>query len=380
MRIALYTSWKIDCDENHIYYFPFTHYVYTKFASENFEEVYVVASTRTIHSKSAEYKSLDLSNVHVISVPNFSSFLSAQILFFHYLKAINKIRKKVDIIYVRAHAPYSWLPSFIFNKKIIMHFVGDAIGATLKNEKWSKLKKIVMIIGYYPDYLLTLFAARISTAYANGDLLASKISKFGVRIKPVVSSTVSKFEMNDKLPELPKQILTLIYVGYLRNAKGINTIMSLIELLNNSKVNFLFHIVGDGEMFNELNSFINRLGLSNNVILHGHIDERTLINSLYLSSDLFIFPSLSEGSPRVVIEAMSQGIPVLSTPVGSLPSSFNDHEDIHFFDYSDINSLRSLIDSYIINSAPFIIARNNAYEKVKKFYTLEQFLKIVFEL
>ncbi len=380
MKIALYTSWKIELDDKGQFYFPYTHYVYTKFASTHFDKVLVVVSVEISKSISSGFHLLDLSNVIVITVPYFNSFLSAQKYVLKYYSITRLLKKEVDLVYCRAHSPYSWMPAFFVKKKIIMHFVGDAINATLNNEKWSKLKKIVMILGYYPDYFMTMLAARRSLVFANGENLSRKISRFGVNVTPVISSILFSNDFNDNLPVLPQNNLTLIYVGYLRNAKGIGTLISTIKLLEKNKLNYLFHIVGDGEMFTEIKLFIERHNLIKKVILHGHIDDRIQLNNLLRSSDLFIFPSLSEGSPRVVIEAMSQGIPVLSTPVGSLPTTFENLNEIHFFDFNDPIAIKKLIESYISDNTAFINARDKAYQKVKEKYTVENFLTSIFQL
>ena len=131
-------------------------------------------------------------------------------------------------------------------------------------------------------------------------------------------------------------------------------------------------------MFEDLKKFVMENNLSTRVILHGHINDKKILLQKMREADLFFFPSLSEGSPRVVIEAMSQGIPVLTTPVGSLPTTFEDRIDIRFFD--DYNGAYSIIEEYKKDRLSFVVMRNNAYFKVKENFTIEAFLGRVFSV
>ena len=95
-----------------------------------------------------------------------------------------------------------------------------------------------------------------------------------------------------------------------------------------------------------------------------------------LNHDIFCFASLSEGSPRVVIEAMANGLNVASTPVGSLPHIFFDNKDIVYF---DLNNSKMLYEKvlYLINNNNASLIRESAYKKVKE-YTVENFYKEIF--
>jgi glycosyltransferase involved in cell wall biosynthesis len=82
-----------------------------------------------------------------------------------------------------------------------------------------------------------------------------------------------------------------------------------------SKIKIL--IEGDGPMFNELQSLIYRLNLSNNCILVGH--EKNIVDFMSFI-DVLILPSIEyEDFPNVVIEAMSLGKPVISSALAGTP-------------------------------------------------------------
>ncbi|MBE6311002.1 MAG: glycosyltransferase [Bacteroidales bacterium] len=381
-NIAFFVGFNIICDNSKDYLVSGTHYQYLKYLSERFNVVYLICGVKLRKDEKGpnSYRVAELKNIEVVPLPEVKGLFNSLLNIKSYYKILKSVIDKVEYVYARVPDPFSWMPRLCFNKPTIMHFVGDTIDATKHNEKWNLLKKIIMILGYLPDYFLTILAARKSCVRVNGFHLAKKLKKWGVSAKPVISSTIAEKNMDDKHSQLPieKEIIHICYVGYLRYAKGMNCLMSLCEELKNKKIAFKFHIVGNGEMYEDINCFISEKKLEDKVILYGHVDDRNKINEILRSCDLFFFPSLSEGSPRVVIEAMSQGVPVISTPVGSLPTTFVDNESIRFFNFNNSQEAAQLIDDYRHNTSKYIKQREFAYKEVKENYTIESFLSKVF--
>lgn len=376
--IALLTAWNLTVSDSK-YYISSTHYAYLKYLSEHYQKVYLI-STISSNNSNANTAFISFPNIIIIELPSIRGYVDSLKYIGKWYKAIKSIKDEVDYIYCRVPDPFSWMPRLCFGKPTIMHFVGDTIDATRHNEKWSKLKKNIMIAGYLPDYILTLIAARKSSVRVNGYHLVEKLKKWGVSSKPVISSTVSINDLNDIHSNLPieNNVVHICYVGYIRYAKGMKCLMKFCIDLKKMGINYKFHLVGNGEMLEDVKLFSKINGLEDNLIIYGRIDNRVSIYQILRNADLFFFPSLSEGSPRVVIEAMSQGIPVISTPVGSLPTTFTDGVDIRFFDFNNAIEAARLIVEYLGNPNPFIKQRDLAYKKVIENYTIESFLSKVF--
>ena len=377
-NIAILASWSLVQSGSNIY-IPTTHYIYLNYVSGIYEKVYLISPLSQDDSKKKGII-IRLPNVEVVPLPYNGSYLGALKNWRAYRNAMRQVCDKVDVVYCRVPDPFSWMPTLMFKKKTIMHFVGDTIDATQHNEKWSWLKKKVMIAGYLPDYWLTLRAAQRSWVYTNGHHLADRLKKHHIQAIPVISSTVSEKDLHDDFKPLPIEngIVTITYIGYIRFAKGMNCLMDFCKRLQLADIQFHFHLIGDGEMFDDVKAFLDKENLAEKVTMHGHIDNKEIMNKILRDSDLFFFPSLSEGSPRVVIEAMSQGVPVISTPVGALPGTFKDGETIRFFGFNDTERAETIVKEYLANPSLFEAQRQKAYQVVAKQFTIEKFLSKVF--
>lgn len=376
-NIAVLAGWHIQISDQHSGFFlPNVHYRYLKTLSNLANQIILISPITNVRVPGGVQ--CLLSNVILFPMPNWKNSIDATRYFFYYFKTIKKLNS-IDLLYVRVPDPFAWLPSFVFHGSTVMHFVGDTIDATINNSKWSIFKKILMILLYIPEYLLTIIAARRTNVYTNGIHLAKKLRKFGIQAKALISSTL---ENNDfflkELSEYTK--IVLCYVGYLRYAKGMDIILQIGLKLSEKKIPYIFKIVGNGEMMDEMNRFVKQHKIEKSFIFYGHIDSWYELKKIYRESDLFIFPSRSEGSPRVVLEAISQGLPVISTPVGSLPYIFENNIDISYVKINEADSFISIIEKYIKNKAQFDNQRKNAFYKVCNKYTIDKFLETIINL
>ena len=77
----------------------------------------------------------------------------------------------------------------------------------------------------------------------------------------------------------------------------------------------------DGPLRASLGALVDRLGLANRLLFTGFcLDAPALIGCL----DLLVIPSLSEGTPLVVLEAMFAGVPIVASAVGGIPEQVGD--------------------------------------------------------
>jgi len=104
-----------------------------------------------------------------------------------------------------------------------------------------------------------------------------------------------------------------------RHGKGHIEAIRVIALLNKKGLDVTINFVGDGNLVDELKEYAVHLGISDKVFFEGRIAKRDDVLKRLRESDLFLFPSHSEGLPRVVIESMAVGTPCVATRVGGIP-------------------------------------------------------------
>jgi glycosyltransferase involved in cell wall biosynthesis len=99
-------------------------------------------------------------------------------------------------------------------------------------------------------------------------------------------------------------------------------------------------IVGDGPMFDQLDREARML---DNVFLTGQLPKRKL-PAVYAHSTGLLFPSIREGCPNVVLEAMASGIPVIGYEATSMPELITDGETGYLVPACDTEALADRVE------------------------------------
>ncbi len=112
-----------------------------------------------------------------------------------------------------------------------------------------------------------------------------------------------------------------LYLGRLSTPKNPLALVDICKTLKTlSTNNFELHIVGDGHLAEHLKSKIHDERLESHFKLFGFQNN---IKSYLEASNCLILPSIREGMPVAVIEAAASKLPVIATPVGSIPDFLN---------------------------------------------------------
>jgi glycogen synthase len=110
---------------------------------------------------------------------------------------------------------------------------------------------------------------------------------------------------------------TFLSVGRLERNKGFHILLEALAHSTNLPSEWKLVIAGTGSMENELQEIARSHGIHNHVTFVGAIKPEEL-EKLYRNANLFIHPTLYEGSSIVTLEAMMHGLPVLATTAGGL--------------------------------------------------------------
>jgi len=119
----------------------------------------------------------------------------------------------------------------------------------------------------------------------------------------------NKAKMKEELG-LGPQGFTVLYVGRLAAIKNIDLLIKAMYLLREENIVTL--IIGKGPKENALKRLVKNCGLDIKVNFVGYVENRDLVK-MYNAADVFVLPSIYEGTPLALLEAMACGVPTIAT-------------------------------------------------------------------
>lgn len=293
----------------------------------------------------------------------------------------------------------SWLPNFFYSfflpsiyKKEVREcsvyktnqMFGSWTGVLAK--KLYK-KKLIVRTGF----TLSIFAKRKnkvkffvakwieSIALGNGDkiIVATEneknyFSRFQEKITviPNFVDTTIFFPYNQKnIDTSPKMLL---FVGRLTAQKNLENLLLALVGISNIRL----QIIGSGELKESLISLAKRNQLS--VEFLGNMPYEKLPNFIN-AADIFVVPSLYEGNPKVLLEAMACGAPVLATKVPGIENIITHKENGYLCDITS-QSLHSALEKFLIDTELQRKVGQKAAALVRSQYSLESILEKEFDI
>lgn len=131
--------------------------------------------------------------------------------------------------------------------------------------------------------------------------------------------------------------------------------------------------IGEGELRDALEKRILARGLEKTIFLTGFLDDaRTYLSAF----DVFVLPSLKEGTPYTILEAMHAGVPVIATPRGGIPDCIEDQKTGILVRPADAKELANAIERASQDAALLESLAKNARTVVQRDYTLERMLSV----
>jgi glycosyltransferase involved in cell wall biosynthesis len=109
----------------------------------------------------------------------------------------------------------------------------------------------------------------------------------------------------------PAGPLRLVYTGQHLSRKGVPFALEALARLDPGR-QWTLDILGQGQMTPSWQKAARRLGIADRVMFHGFVPRERLFELLY-HGDVYVFPSLLEGWPASIVEALSLGLPVVTT-------------------------------------------------------------------
>jgi Glycosyl transferases group 1 len=146
-------------------------------------------------------------------------------------------------------------------------------------------------------------------------------SENNANIKWIFSTSLSQKEISRAVPrEFPETgELKLIIACRQEKEKGAVIVIESLPKILTKFPNATLDVVGDGSFLKELKAQAKNLNLENKITFHGKVKHSRVVE-LMKQAHVFCFPtSASEGFPKVVLEALACGLPVVTTRVSVLP-------------------------------------------------------------
>lgn len=119
-----------------------------------------------------------------------------------------------------------------------------------------------------------------------------------------------------------KEIINLLFLARVETSKGIYEILNAYEMLKNENPNFRLTIAGDGNELKNVKNYVQKQELKN-IVFTGYVNGHHKQN-VFLNSDIYVFPSYTEGMPTSLLEAMAFGLPIITTKVGAITDFFEE--------------------------------------------------------
>lgn len=148
--------------------------------------------------------------------------------------------------------------------------------------------------------------------------------------------------------ELVEPEFEVVFVGRLGPEKRVATLLEAVNLLRAGGTRIRVAVVGSGRLEDDLRTIAADLGIDDRVTFVGRDPEpeRWLEKARVLA-----LPSEREGTPNVVLEAMACGLPVVATPVGSVPELVEDGQTGWLVPVGDAVALASALERVLDDPA-----------------------------
>ncbi len=332
------------------------------------------------------------SNTYTIGIPfDLSSSTGKSIFnlgknYLNLLVFLFKLTKIIKIDMIRLeNIVISGPPIFVISKiKKIPHVLW--LGGYERKAIFAKYKK--NLLTWFISKIIVIFESIIfrnaNFVYPVSDELLDLVKKRFVKNVFLSPNYIdlSLFSDHHENEQTIENKISLLYVGRFEEEKGIKILIKSIKILLKETNNFELNLVGDGSLKDWIVNFIERNNIKN-IRLLGLIDYKDMPN-IYNMADVFILPSITEGSPGSIIEAMGCGTATICTAVGECPKIIKDGIDGIIIEPNDPQKLAEAI-IYLINNRDLItkfrkngrlsaIRRTKNYIKIHK-YVYEQILK-----
>lgn len=224
---------------------------------------------------------------------------------------------KIDIIQFRIPSTFSMsLYNDVKNIKLskTVYIAGDIYLSMINS--FGRFPFISYIARFFEKLQNRLVKETI--AVCTGDILRVKYSHLNNDIHPYYSTTHRDVIRDNMLRD--KTTFSLLYLGRIDYAKRLEDLLEAVSILDKDSIDVSLNILGTGtdEIMEKMRSMVSSLDIKGCVNFAGYISDKQVIDDYLLKSTILVLPSITEGTAKVLPEAMSRGvIPIAIKGTGS---------------------------------------------------------------
>lgn len=224
-------------------------------------------------------------------------------------KKLNRIIRKFNPDIIQANSADT-LKYAVFSKKIfgwknlLISRNASEIGRYIKSPLQKRLNSF-----FYRNVKIVISVSKASEK----DILNLFPFLIGKTIViPVGLETTSRIE---GIKFKPQDSQHIVHVGGFTFEKNHIGILKIFKSVLNSNSNVHLHLIGDGPLKSQIEKEVKNMGLTSKISFYGFVDNPL---SFIKAGDIFILPSIIEGLPAVILEAMFCEVPVIAYNVGGI--------------------------------------------------------------
>jgi len=224
---------------------------------------------------------------------------------------------------------------------------------------------------YFKNRWFNLLVENCKNAFSISNYNIEYVKKNYIDSNKIILSRLGVFreQVSTKIsPKKNLQIFTLGLLSWFEEKKGIGYLLqAFLELKKQGCLDVRLILAGDGPLKAEYLEFIETNKLSDTIKYIGEIKGEEK-KDFFQSIDVFILPSVAlkndmDGIPVVLMEAVSYGVPIISTNLSGIPEICKNNYNGFLIPSGDIQALKAaILKFYYMGDAEFHVFKQRAYE------------------
>ena len=224
--------------------------------------------------------------------------------------------RSIDIVHCQRHKPtfYGTLASFLTSErtKVISHVRGlnrtRNLGRKLLNALlFRRVSRVVAVSHAVREDILA------NNWISTPDKVVTVYN--GIAVKPFLELNLRRAEARVRLGLPDEGGCVYCTVGRLEQTKGQEILLQAFAVVYRKHPDSWLVLAGKGKLERQLRNIATELNIQEHVLFLGH---RSDVPEILKACDVFVLPSIAEGLPSALLEAMATGMPVIASKVGGV--------------------------------------------------------------